>query len=448
MEKPLVSIVIPVYNGANYLKSAIDSAISQTYKNIEILVINDGSCDGGETERIALFYRDKIRYFYKENGGVASALNLGIEEMKGDYFSWLSHDDMYYPNKVERQIQALDENNDKTALVYSAFEYLNAETSKRTPLFSHLKYSKEQLQNSVFPVLDSLVYGCALLIHKSHFERVGTFNEKLLYTQDNDLWFRMFRNQKSIYIPESLALYRVHSEQSCRTIPCFEEWEQLYINYINNLTEVEIQEMFSSTYYFYYKMCYFAKKGAMTKFYRHANRKFQEAEIPENVTPKLYYFGQFIKELSDGKANRICIFCAGRYGELLSEELYCRLISVDSYCDNNPQKWGKRFNYVNCIDPNSLEEQKDNTLVIVATKEPTEIVNQLRVLGYPYITTKQEIDPILLETPPIKWITSLNEIDSIIDSVKEIQVLKDIFNKKIFDMCKYYEDRLARILEK
>ena len=68
---PLVSIVIPVYNGANYMREAIDSALAQTYDNCEILVVNDGSRDDGETERIALSYGDEIRYFAKENGGVA-----------------------------------------------------------------------------------------------------------------------------------------------------------------------------------------------------------------------------------------------------------------------------------------------------------------------------------------------------------------------------------------
>ena len=85
---PKVSIVIPVYNGSNYLREAIDSALAQTYKNIEVIVINDGSNDRGKTDKICKSYGNKIRYFKKENGGVSSALNMGIEKMEGEYFSW------------------------------------------------------------------------------------------------------------------------------------------------------------------------------------------------------------------------------------------------------------------------------------------------------------------------------------------------------------------------
>ena len=83
-DNPLVSIVIPVYNGSNYLAQAIDSALGQTYPNCEVLVVNDGSDDGGATAELALGYGEKIRYFEKENGGVATALNLGIRQMAGE----------------------------------------------------------------------------------------------------------------------------------------------------------------------------------------------------------------------------------------------------------------------------------------------------------------------------------------------------------------------------
>lgn len=76
---PKVSIVIPVYNGSNYVRDAIDSALAQTYGNVEVIVVNDGSDDDGKTDEICRSYGKKIRYFKKKNGGVATALNKGIE---------------------------------------------------------------------------------------------------------------------------------------------------------------------------------------------------------------------------------------------------------------------------------------------------------------------------------------------------------------------------------
>ena len=122
MKNIKVSIIIPVYNGSNYVNLAIDSALRQTYKNIEIIVVNDGSKDN--TLKILKQYGDKIKLIDKENGGVSTALNLGIKNMTGDYFSWLSHDDLYYPEKIEREVNYLIENNlvGTKTILYSNFD--------------------------------------------------------------------------------------------------------------------------------------------------------------------------------------------------------------------------------------------------------------------------------------------------------------------------------------
>ena len=109
MSYPKVSIIIPVYNGSNYLKNAIECALQQTYGNLEVLVVDDGSTDDGATENIAMEYGDRIRYFKKPNGGVSSALNFGIQNMTGDYFSWLSHDDAYSNDKIKDSVDLLAE---------------------------------------------------------------------------------------------------------------------------------------------------------------------------------------------------------------------------------------------------------------------------------------------------------------------------------------------------
>lgn len=240
---PLVSIVIPVYNGSNYLKEAIDSALSQTYENIEILVINDGSNDNGETEKIAKSYGDKVKYFSKKNGGVSSALNLGIKNMQGEYFSWLSHDDYYYSNKISYQINFLKKyKNKKNIILYSNFDSFYEEKKLLK------KYKSYRLDNKYFNQLDEKffyfyligmvsVHGCTLLIPKKCFDENGIFDENLKTTQDYDLWFKFSRFYKFIKCKESLICSRLHKKQGTRLMTglCSSEGKQLYLRVINNM---------------------------------------------------------------------------------------------------------------------------------------------------------------------------------------------------------------------
>jgi glycosyltransferase involved in cell wall biosynthesis len=259
---PLVSIVIPVYNGSNYLSEAIDSALVQTYENIEILVVNDGSDDQGATERIALSYGDKIRYFFKENGGVASALNYGIEQMRGEYFSWLSHDDLYNDNKVSYEIGIITSLEDKTTFLAGGYTVVN-KTGKRmydVNLFN--QYSHEELSRPLFAVFRGGINGCATLIHKSHFERVGVFNCSLPTTQDYDLWFRMLRGQKIYYYNACNVKSRTHEDQESRKAVNIhiQECNRLWIRMMSCLTDKERTTIDGSPYCFYLNTANFLER--------------------------------------------------------------------------------------------------------------------------------------------------------------------------------------------
>lgn len=108
MEQPLVSVVIPFYSGLNWLKEALDSVLDQTYKNIEILVINDGSKEN--IKDVAMKYDAAIKLINKENGGPASARNLGVENSSGKYIAFLDSDDLWLPNKLSKQISEMESN--------------------------------------------------------------------------------------------------------------------------------------------------------------------------------------------------------------------------------------------------------------------------------------------------------------------------------------------------
>lgn len=210
-----VSIIIPVYNGSNFLRDAIDSALAQTYKNTEVLVIDDGSNDSGATESIARSYGQRIRYYRKENGGVATALNFGIQKMTGDYFSWLSHDDMYEKKKIEEQIKFLSKYDpDETIVACDAKVLFNSGATK--------KYEIDKKLFSYFDIFlaiagDIGVNGCSLLIPKTAFEKVGNFNPALPVTQDYDLWFRLRKLYNFVLLDKSLVISRRHEEQDSVT---------------------------------------------------------------------------------------------------------------------------------------------------------------------------------------------------------------------------------------
>ena len=256
--KPKVSIIMPVFNGSNYMQEAIDSALAQTYTNIEVIVINDGSNDNGATDNIALLYGDRIRYFSKENGGVASALNLGIEKMTGEYFSWLSHDDIYFPKKIEIQIEILQKTKLEEAILYGGYELIDEHLKVFAQVKPDALYTEEKLNIPLFPILRGLINGCCLLIHKNHFERVGLFDEKLSTTQDYALWFRMFRDAKLIYHKEILVKSRFHPEQSSKKIPNhISECNQLWSSFLDQITQGEMCEMEGSQYMFYKKTAEF-----------------------------------------------------------------------------------------------------------------------------------------------------------------------------------------------
>lgn len=245
---PLVSIVIPVYNGANYVAEAIESALNQTYKNIEIIVVNDGSKDN--TEDVVKSYGDKVRYFYKENGGVASALNLGIKESKGEYISWLSHDDIYFENKIYRQIKEL-ENIDRNTILYSGYELINDKSKLLGTWEISSKNEYRKLNNSFYALLFSGLDGCSLLIPKKAFYEVSFFNEELKCTQDYHLWFKILKHGYKVkYIPEILLQYRIHENQDTKRKlkTVIDEGNKLWIYMISNLSKDNYKDIFYNEY--------------------------------------------------------------------------------------------------------------------------------------------------------------------------------------------------------
>lgn len=278
---PLVSIVIPVYNGSNYLKEAIDSALAQTYKNIEVIVINDGSNDEKKTEKICKSFGNKIRYFYKDNGGVATALNLGIKESNGQYFSWLSHDDLFKPNKIEKQIEFF-KNNHKAKVVCSAFEILNTENSQKEPR----KLKDIDVIKKCRGVLEKWLDFCTFLVDIQCFNQVGLFNLELKTVQDFDMQLRLVAKYPIFYIDDILSTRREHASQGTKTQLKFhlKELDAYILNSYKKYDKKQFQKDSENNFTTYFNLAVKTMKMSCKRTARHF---YFKALLNRPISPKL-----------------------------------------------------------------------------------------------------------------------------------------------------------------
>ena len=242
MLNPKVSIVIPVYNGGNYMRQAIESALDQTYNNFEVIIVNDGSCDNGETEKIALSYGGEVRYFAKPNGGVASALNTGIENMEGEYFSWLSHDDLYLPEKLEEEVKMLLSIDKRDAIIYSNYSFIDTENN----VLQEIRIPDLRPNQMCYFLLSArMIHGCTLLIPKEAFDVAGLFPVELPTTQDYTLFLRLTDHYEFYLCPQQLVKGRQHEEQGSRTMGHHNEVSDFYSKELKRLTNIKMAQMFS-----------------------------------------------------------------------------------------------------------------------------------------------------------------------------------------------------------
>jgi len=204
---PLVTVIIPVYNGTNYLREAIDCVLSQTYANYELIVVDDGSSD--QTWAIIESFGSKLRGIHKENGGVASALNCGIRHARGAYIAWLSHDDLFLPEKLEHQINFLTKFNQYRAC-YTDYYIMD---TKGNPLreVETPWYPREKAIRNLFG--NMYINGSTMLIERTCIDQVGFFSEELKYTQDAEMWLRLIRQYDVGRLPEKLVKQRTHPGQ-------------------------------------------------------------------------------------------------------------------------------------------------------------------------------------------------------------------------------------------
>jgi len=209
MQEPLVSVIIPTFNRAEILCSTVESVIRQTYQNIEIIVVDDGSTD--ETQDKLVPYRDKIRILRQENSGPSHARNRGIEIANGEIVAFLDSDDTWLPTKIERQVSLFQEAGESVACCLC--NAIIRDSSSREKLSFDLSPLKTSVYDGIWlnpaQVLATrcVVFTQAIAIRRDALLKVGLFDESLLLMEDYEMALRLSFQGPWVYTKEPLVIY-------------------------------------------------------------------------------------------------------------------------------------------------------------------------------------------------------------------------------------------------
>ncbi|WP_315077731.1 glycosyltransferase [uncultured Clostridium sp.] len=205
----MVSIIVPTYNNEKYIESALQSIFNQTYKDIEIIVVDDGSTDN--TSEVLKKYTNKIIYIKKENGGVASARNLGLNIANGEYIAFLDADDLYDKNKIEKQVKILKKCRD-IDVIYNNADVIDENSKYINTLRSEGVYKNKNNFLCMMLTRQLIPAPASIMLRKKCLEDGIRYNDNYLNAEDYDFILKLAERYKYEYIDESLYLYRRHKK--------------------------------------------------------------------------------------------------------------------------------------------------------------------------------------------------------------------------------------------
>lgn len=209
MEKGLVSIIMPAYNAGQYIKDAVDSALAQTYSNIEIVVVDDGSTD--DTAAIMARYaaEKRINFIQQKNQGVAAARNTALAVAKGEFVAFLDADDLFLPNKIEKQIGYLQAH-PECGVCYCDIFHFRANAPDKFLFLEQGMYSGDEVFERLLQRF--FINPLSVVARRSAIDVAHGFNPQYRTAEDFDLFLRMaYAGVRFEHMPEKLAKYRMQS---------------------------------------------------------------------------------------------------------------------------------------------------------------------------------------------------------------------------------------------
>jgi glycosyltransferase involved in cell wall biosynthesis len=215
--KMKVSIVVTCYNYGKYIEKCLDSVRAQTFKDFEVIIVNDGSTDNSEEKILRYTTGENFRYIRQENSGQACAKNTGIRNARGELIAFLDADDLWEPIKLEQQVPFFDD--PEVGVVYSRSRFIDADGNAVILNFSapYLETHSGYVTKPLF--IDNFVPFSSSIVRRKCLEEFGVFDETLRMGIDWDLWLRISTKYKFVGIDAQLLVYRVgHSGQMSKNI--------------------------------------------------------------------------------------------------------------------------------------------------------------------------------------------------------------------------------------
>jgi glycosyltransferase involved in cell wall biosynthesis len=218
MNSPLITCIIPVFNGERYLRETLDSVFAQTYRPLDVVLVDDGSTD--KTAAIAATYDDRVRYIHQNNQGPAAARNQGIRAARGEFIAFLDADDLWHPEKLERQIACFQIRPELEYCVTYCQNFWAPELQAEAERYRTHRISRP---------MPGFVTG-TLIARRGMFELVGLFNSELAHG-DSTQWFLRAAEHGAVMelLPDALTYRRLHSENRSRLLASSSREEFLHI---------------------------------------------------------------------------------------------------------------------------------------------------------------------------------------------------------------------------
>ncbi len=210
-----ISVIIPTYNYGRFIGEAIEGVLSQTLPAAEIIVVDDGSVD--ETAAEVAKFGDRVRYIRQENAGVCAARNNGVANSTGEFIAFLDADDIWEPEKLEKQLAKFAED-EEIGLVHCGMREFDSETGETVAM--HLEGGEGNVADDLLlwekPVI--IGPGGTIVVTREAFNKAGGFDTEMKVGEDWDFCYRVARKYKVGFVPEALVNYRSHSASAHRNV--------------------------------------------------------------------------------------------------------------------------------------------------------------------------------------------------------------------------------------